>query len=227
MTPHSPHSPLPDAVGWPDPARRAAFERWLAALDEPALDAATLRPASADASFRRYLRVDAAAPAGAAGGAASYVVMDAPPPLEDVRPFVHVARLLAAAGLEAPRVLAADAGHGFVLLTDLGDTLYLRALDEAVAADDARRVDRLMRDAFSALVQWQARSTPPACRRATTRCCAASWRSFPSGASSASAACAGATRNSAQWNAAVRPARRQRARRSRGSPCTATTCRAT
>ena len=50
----------------------------------------------------------------------SLIVMDAPPPQEDVRPFVHVAGLAAAAGLHAPRVLEADVEHGFLLLTDLG-----------------------------------------------------------------------------------------------------------
>ncbi len=54
--------------------------------------------------------------------------MDAPPPQEDVRPFVHVAGLIADAGLHAPRVLAADATHGFLLLDDLGSELYLEAL---------------------------------------------------------------------------------------------------
>ena len=149
-----PVSAPPAAVAWPDAARRDAFERWLATLDGHRLDPASLRPASADASFRRYLRIDAV-PSAPGDAPRSFVVMDAPPPQEDVRPFVHVAGLLADAALNAPRVLAADAGHGFLLLTDLGDELYLKALQRASAAGEPRRVDALMRQAFVTLVDWQ------------------------------------------------------------------------
>jgi len=145
----------PPAVAWADPARKAAFEAWLAPLVERhALRPETLQAASADASFRRYLRIE-----GAAG--ATFIVMDAPPPQEDVRPFVHVAELIGAAGLHAPKVLAADVERGFLLLTDLGRALYLDALRHATA----QQADRLMRDALRALVQWQSRvsatSLPP------------------------------------------------------------------
>jgi aminoglycoside/choline kinase family phosphotransferase len=133
------------AVIWADPGRAAAFEAWLAPLAERhQLRPETLRPASADASFRRYLRVEAA-------GGATFIVMDAPPPQEDVRPFVHVAGLIAQAGLHAPKVLAADVERGFLLLSDLGRHLYLDALRDATP----QQADRLMRDALHALVQWQ------------------------------------------------------------------------
>jgi aminoglycoside/choline kinase family phosphotransferase len=79
--------------------------------------------------------------------------MDAPPPQEDVRPFVNIARRIAAAGLHAPEVLAADEAHGFLLLSDLGNRLYLDALREATPVE----ADRLMREAIAALVEWQAR----------------------------------------------------------------------
>ncbi len=132
------------AIAWPSAERQAAFEAWAATIRVPAgLQWSTLAPASADASFRRYLRVQ--------GADASYIVMDAPPPLEDVRPFVHVAALLAAAELYAPRVLAADERQGFLLLTDLGSELYLDALR------DPARADPLMRDALQALLRWQQR----------------------------------------------------------------------
>jgi len=109
---------------------------------------ASLRPASSDASFRRYLRADLEN-----GG--SVVVMDAPAPQEDVRPFIHVAALIGAAGLHGPRVLEADVEHGFLLLDDLGRELYLAALQEAQAAGRLDRADDLMRDAIAALVVWQ------------------------------------------------------------------------
>lgn len=116
---------------------------WLAALaPKHDLDIETLRPASADASFRRYFRIDA--------GAASLVAMDAPPEKEDVRPFIHVARLLREAGLNAPQVLARDVANGFLLLTDLGTTTYLDALNAGTADADA-----LLADAIDALIRWQ------------------------------------------------------------------------
>ncbi|GIL06527.1 MAG: aminoglycoside phosphotransferase [Betaproteobacteria bacterium] len=131
---------MTDAV----PDRRLELLRdWLAALaPEHDLHVETLRPASADASFRRYFRIDA--------GAASLVAMDAPPDKEDVRPFIHVARLLREAGLNAPQVLARDVASGFLLLTDLGTTTYLDALNAGTADANA-----LFADAIDALVRWQ------------------------------------------------------------------------
>ena len=108
----------------------------------------TLAPASEDASFRRYFRVTLQAPAALAPGAATLIAMDAPPPREDCRPFVHVAALMRDAGLNAPQVLAQDLARGFLLLTDLGPTTYLRALD-------AGNADELFRDATDALLRWQ------------------------------------------------------------------------
>jgi len=119
--------------------RRAALETWLAAQLKGA--ACALAPASADASFRRYFRATL-------DDGRSYIVMDAPPDKEDSRPFVHVARLLRAAGLHAPEVFAHDFGRGFLLLADLGTRTYLDALDADSAA-------RLFADATDALVRWQ------------------------------------------------------------------------
>jgi hypothetical protein len=136
--------PPATAVSWADPAREAQFHDWLAR--QPAslgLRPKTLRPASADASFRRYLRLDAAA--------GPLVVMDAPPPLEDVRPFLDVAARLQAAGLHVPAIVAQEPERGFLLLEDLGSRLYLQAFADA----DAAQQDRWMRDALSALVQMQ------------------------------------------------------------------------
>jgi aminoglycoside/choline kinase family phosphotransferase len=152
MTPDaSPGEPAPmplaerSSVPWADPHRHAAFKHWFAPLAAArGLLAETLRPASADASFRRYLRVDAQR-------GSSLIVMDAPPPQEDVRPFIHVAGLIRSAGLHGPEVLAADVDRGFLLLTDLGRTLYLDAFAEA----SPRQADTLMRDAIRALVRWQ------------------------------------------------------------------------
>lgn len=99
-----------------------------------------LAPASADASFRRYFRVTTAD--------GTRIAMDAPPQREDCRPFMHVAQLMRDAGLHVPEVLTADIEQGFLLLTDLGTTTYLQALDETSA-------DGLFGDAVAALVTWQ------------------------------------------------------------------------
>jgi len=119
--------------------RRASLEAWLARQLEAARF--SLAPASEDASFRRYFRATLE-------DGRRYVVMDAPPDKEDCRPFVHVAGLLAAAGVHAPRIHAQDLSQGFLLLSDLGSRTYLQALDEAHA-------DALFADATDALVRWQ------------------------------------------------------------------------
>jgi aminoglycoside/choline kinase family phosphotransferase len=135
---------MPPDIPWADAVRREAFLTWFARI-APAhgLQSDTLAAASADASFRRYFRVR--------GRAGTLIVMDAPPPLEDVRPFVRMAGRIAGAGLNAPQVLENDPGQGFLLLTDLGSTLYLDALREAGPAE----ADRLMREALQALVHFQ------------------------------------------------------------------------
>ena len=136
----------PAPIDWPNASRRVHFEAWLGHVAaRHGIRAETLAPASADASFRRYFRVQTTT--------GPLIVMDAPPPLEDVRPFVHVAGLIDAAGLHGPRVLEADAAQGFLLLTDLGNRLYIDALRD----DGGAHADTLMRDATRALLQWQAR----------------------------------------------------------------------
>ncbi len=141
---------MPASIAWPQAERRLAFERWLAPIAlRHGIDIASLEPASADASFRRYLRVHTAARSSA--GRSSLIVMDAPPAQEDVRPFVKVAHLAAAAGLNVPQVLECDEAQGFLLLTDLGRRSYFDALREGSASE----IDGLMRSAIAALVRWQ------------------------------------------------------------------------
>ncbi|MDJ0950780.1 MAG: phosphotransferase [Alphaproteobacteria bacterium] len=79
-------------------------------------------PLSGDASFRRYERLT--------GGPEPALLMDAPPPMEDVRPYVTVARHLCAMGYSAPRVLAADVQAGLLVIEDFGDETYTRRLAE-------------------------------------------------------------------------------------------------
>ena len=123
--------------------RQTELQHWI----ESQLNVAPLQlePASADASFRRYFRVF--------GAGDSLIAMDAPPAHEDCRPFVHVARLMADAGLNVPRVIADDLERGFLLLSDLGTAGYLQALS-------AETADTLFRDAVDALLRWQLASKP-------------------------------------------------------------------
>lgn len=100
-----------------------------------------IEPASADASFRRYFRVSLP-------GGETRIVMDAPPEQEDCRPFLKVAALFCAAGVHVPRVYAQDVDQGFLLLSDLGSTTYLDALNDTTAPD-------LYRHANAALVSIQ------------------------------------------------------------------------
>ena len=99
-------------------------------LDAHGWTGATVTPLAGDASFRRYFRV--------ADGARRAILMDAPPPHEDARPFLAVAGWLRARGFAAPAILAADESQGLVLLEDFGDDRMREAVDAAPA--DARRL---------------------------------------------------------------------------------------
>lgn len=121
-----------------DDPRLTALHTWLA--QQLGTNHFAITPASADASFRRYLRVRQAN--------ASWIVMDAPPEREDSAPFVDVTQRLEAVGLRVPHVHVADLENGFLLLDDLGQQPYLGALDTAT-------VDSLYADALAALLRMQ------------------------------------------------------------------------
>lgn len=135
---------------WADAARQTAFHAWLARIS-PAhgLRPDSVRVASADASFRRYLRIDTTA-------GATRIIMDAPPAHENCAPFVQVAKLMHAAGLHVPEVLDWDEAQGFMLLTDLGTCTMLEAID-TTRPDAAQPLYRL---AVADLVAWQRASRP-------------------------------------------------------------------
>jgi aminoglycoside/choline kinase family phosphotransferase len=137
-------------VAWADPERQAACANWLDSL-APAhgLVPASLRIASADASFRRYLRLDTLS-------GSSLIVMDAPPDKESCEPFDKVAKLMKLAGLKAPEVLAWDQSKGFMLLTDLGDQTMMSAID----TNNPQANHALYMQAVDALIDWQLFSKP-------------------------------------------------------------------
>ncbi len=124
--------------------RLAALRAWLQGIE--AVADAELVPASVDASFRRYFRLQS--------GAKSFIAMDAPPGQEDCVPFIRVAGYLEAMQLHAPRIIDVNLDEGFLLLTDLGETQYFDRLSTSpdAAAD-------LYADAVAALRQMQDRGT--------------------------------------------------------------------
>jgi N-acetylmuramate 1-kinase len=127
-------------------ARAFALSQWLTMAQR--VPVAGIAPASSDASFRRYFRVTLANAWPGAPEATTLIAMDAPPPMEDCRPFVHVARLLEQAGVHVPHVVGADLAQGFLLMSDLGTRTYASALDEHSAS-------ALYDDALDALVRMQ------------------------------------------------------------------------
>jgi N-acetylmuramate 1-kinase len=155
-------TPAGATIPWADPARHAAFDHWWVQVQAAhGLDADSLHLASADASFRRYFRVQ--------GPHSTLVVMDAPPDKENSQPFVDIAKLLLGAGLRAPEVLDWDQAHGFMLLTDLGAQTMMQLI---VSRGDLNPEYSVTGQALSAppldlylgavdtLIQWQLASKP-------------------------------------------------------------------
>lgn len=124
--------------------RLGELMEWVARFD--GFDDAQIDPASTDASFRRYFRVE---------GKGTFIVMDAPPPQEDCAPFVQVAGFLEQMGLNSARVLKADLKRGFLLLSDLGSLQYLDAIKSRPES-----AALLYADAIEALLAMQSRGKP-------------------------------------------------------------------
>ncbi len=130
-------------------SRLDTLRNWLKGLEASwQLDLLTLTPASADASFRRYFRIESKNP-----DFPTLIVMDAPPQHEPLDAFIKVDLLLENADLNVPKILEKNVVEGFLLLNDLGNKTYLAELNEATA-------DLLYRDATHALVQMQLASKP-------------------------------------------------------------------
>jgi aminoglycoside/choline kinase family phosphotransferase len=140
-------------------ARLALIHEWL--TRDLGLPLERIEPASADASFRRYFR--------AFSQDGTFIVMDAPPGKEDVRPYLKVTRLLEELGAHVPHVHRSDVDRGLLLLEDLGGTHYLSRLK---AGDDP---EPLYGDALRVLADIQVRGAqaaaqlPPYDREALAR----------------------------------------------------------
>ena len=130
--------------------RLAQLNDWLASTG--LVEVETGRPASIDASFRRYFRYDVV-PAMQDKLGATLVAMDAPPERENVPAFIHVQGLLFDAGVTVPAIAARNVEQGFLLLGDLGTTTYLARLDSDNAAF-------MYSDAVDALLKFQMASQP-------------------------------------------------------------------
>ena len=116
------------------PAAAAEF------LNQQGWGDAELSPVAGDASFRRYFRVR--------DGDRRAILMDAPPPHEDPRPFINIAEYLKKSGFAAPEIFARDLEHGLVLLEDFGDQRMREHLDRHPEDEDAiyRQAVDLLRD---------------------------------------------------------------------------------
>lgn len=118
--------------------RLQALESWI--VNGLGMTGALLKPASSDASFRRYFRV--------IWQGASYIAMDAPPEKEDIHPFIRVAEMLEAFGLHVPHIHHRNLEQGFLLLSDMGSQDYLSSLN-------LQSADALYRDAIDAILRIQ------------------------------------------------------------------------
>jgi aminoglycoside/choline kinase family phosphotransferase len=156
----APHTQDPSHAGivWNDASRAAQFHQWLTQVAASHhLDSDSLRLASADASFRRYFRIDSCkAPSDEGQRLDSFIIMDAPPDQENCQPFVKIASLMQAAGIHAPQVLAWDEPQGFMLLTDLGAQTMMQVINR----DDPQANLSLYLQAVDALIAWQLSSKP-------------------------------------------------------------------
>jgi aminoglycoside/choline kinase family phosphotransferase len=108
----------------PRTAARTAF------LEQAGQSGVGLEALPVDASFRRYFRLRGPSMENAGR---PMLLMDAPPPKEDVRPFIRVARHLASLGLSPPTIYEFDEAQGFALIEDFGEGTYTRLLDAGAA----------------------------------------------------------------------------------------------
>lgn len=133
--------------------RRSELEAWskasLLALGVANADSLEVNTVNDDASFRRYFR-------GRLGDQ-SYILVDAPPEHEDSVSFVAIAKMLKENGINVPKVFATNIEKGYMLLSDLGDDLYLDVLRADAAGD---RAANLYSDAFKVLVAFSEISEP-------------------------------------------------------------------
>ncbi|WP_159991038.1 aminoglycoside phosphotransferase family protein [Pelistega ratti] len=130
-------------------ARIDLLKNWLLTLQtQYTFDLETLRPASSDASFRRYFRINTPSQ--------SLIIMDAPPSHEDCRPFIQIDQKLQDVGVNVPHIFEQNLKDGFLILNDLGDQTYYQRLQSPI---EDKELQSLYRDAIAAIVQMQKADT--------------------------------------------------------------------
>ena len=140
------------SVPWADATRQQHFSTWIRGLAAThQLDLASVQIASADASFRRYLRIHATGGAKGSSLGRSLIIMDAPPDKENCEPFVRIARLMQDAGLLVPEVLEWNEPLGFMLMTDLGHQTMMADIN---ASEPQANLPQYL-EATERLIQWQ------------------------------------------------------------------------
>jgi len=123
-------------------AREQGLMAWAKYVDPLIPPKAELERVSGDASFRRYFRFS--------GLAEKRIFVDAPPEHENNESFVKISAALIDAGLTAPEVILADLEHGYLVISDLGDELYLERITKR-----AEDTERLYADAVQAIIRMQ------------------------------------------------------------------------
>ena len=129
-----------------NPSRYSRMSDWV--IRDLGLSEIKIDPLAADAGLRRYFRISPE-------NRPTYVLMDAPVEHNDIKQFKHVSELIQRSGINSPEIISENTTEGFLILSDLGDTTYLKALNTNTA-------DGLFDEATDALVKWQSASTPTA-----------------------------------------------------------------
>jgi len=145
LTPNS-ASKMIDLESVFNPSRYSRMSDWV--FRDLDLEDIKIVPLAADAGLRRYFRISPE-------NRPTYVLMDAPVEHNDIKQFKYVANLIHSSGINSPEIISENTTEGFLILSDLGDTTYLKALNTNTA-------DRLFDEATDALVKWQLASNPTA-----------------------------------------------------------------
>lgn len=156
------NTPATNTIQWSAPEREAAFNEWIHSIADPyALNPQSLSYASADASFRRYFRIQTTQHESepAHPTPASYIVMDTPPEHDNGDSFARVAKLFQLANIKAVHVLEWDADNGFMLLPDLGTHTLLQKLSQEQNSTSAPKESYFLQ-AIDMLISWQLASKP-------------------------------------------------------------------
>jgi aminoglycoside/choline kinase family phosphotransferase len=140
-TPHTMASPAatPAQISVAANARKLALTNWVSQQIPVEQHPIELFSLGSDAGFRRYFRYQTPS---------QWLAVDAPPTTEDTNQFLAIARLIEQQGIRSPRIAAADASQGFLLVEDMGDRLFFHEAG-------AENADALYQQAISTLLQLQ------------------------------------------------------------------------